>query len=123
MKNKDNRFLSTEQMGTLLGVTRQTIRNWIKKGDVGAYHIGQNLKVPVEEAVRILLHYDLPIPDWLKDEALEFLTVQGRQDSTKGRVSPAGKQPGKVAHHHHRESSVSPPERVDKDWQVGTFDD
>ena len=69
MKDMDNKFVSTQELGSLLGVTRQTVRNWIKKGHIRAYHIGQNLKIPVREAVRILQHYDLPIPVWLEDEA------------------------------------------------------
>jgi excisionase family DNA binding protein len=63
MKDMDNKFVSTQELGSLLGVTRQTVRNWIKKGHIRAYHIGQNLKIPVREAVRILEHYDLPIPE------------------------------------------------------------
>ncbi len=65
MKEIDHIFLSTQELGSLLGVTRQTIRNWIKKGDVKAFHIGQNLKIPASEAVRILMQYGLPVPGWL----------------------------------------------------------
>ena len=66
----DKKFVSTQELGALLGVTRQTIRNWIKKGHIRAYHIGQNLKVPVKEAVRILVYYKLPVPEWMKYEDL-----------------------------------------------------
>jgi len=62
----ENRFLSTQELGSLLGVTRQTIRNWIKKGNIKAFQIGQNLKIPTQEAVRILTHYNLPFPEWLE---------------------------------------------------------
>jgi excisionase family DNA binding protein len=61
----EHRFLSTRELGTLLGVTRQTIRNWIKRGEVRAFHIGQSLKIPSEEAVRILTLYGLPVPHGL----------------------------------------------------------
>ena len=84
MKETDNKFISTQELGSLLGVTRQTIRNWIKKGDVTAYHIGQNLKIPVQEAVRILAHYNLPIPAWLQD--LEANTA-GQEHGALQRVS------------------------------------
>jgi excisionase family DNA binding protein len=59
------RFISTRQLGDLLGVTRQTIRNWCVKGEVQAFKIGQSLKIPRTEAVRILEGYRLPVPAWL----------------------------------------------------------
>jgi len=74
----NKKFLSTKELGSLLGVTRQTVRNWIKKGEIKAFHIGQNLKIPVEEALRVILHYELPVPDWLKDVALASLRPSGR---------------------------------------------
>jgi excisionase family DNA binding protein len=70
MREMNHRFVSTLELGALLGVTRQTVRNWIKKGDIKAFHIGQNLKIPVQEAVRILSFYELPVPDWLLHEKL-----------------------------------------------------
>ena len=68
MKETNHRFVSTQELGALLGVTRQTVRNWIKKGEIKAFHIGQNLKIPVQEALRILMFYELPVPDWLTQE-------------------------------------------------------
>jgi excisionase family DNA binding protein len=62
------RFISTQQMGDLLGVTRQTIRNWCVKGEIQAFKIGQSLKIPRAEAVRILEGYHLTVPDWLSGE-------------------------------------------------------
>ena len=72
--------MSTEELGSLLGVTRQTVRNWIKKGDIKAFHIGQNLKIPVEEVLRVMSRYELPVPDWLKNGALA-----SSQSSDRGR--------------------------------------
>jgi excisionase family DNA binding protein len=71
----ETRYLSTQEVGALLGVTRQTIRNWIRKDHVKAFHIGQNLKISPQEAIRIMQYYELPVPDWLKRE------VQGTQSS------------------------------------------
>jgi len=65
MKQIEHKHLSTHELGTLLGVTRQTIRNWIKRGEVRAFHLGHNLKIPGEEAVRILTFYGLPVPEEL----------------------------------------------------------
>lgn len=65
MNNQVKKFLSTEQVGMLLGVKRQTVRNWFLKGHIKAYRIGQNIKIPRGEAIRILEHYQQPIPHWL----------------------------------------------------------
>jgi excisionase family DNA binding protein len=83
---KTNRpFLSTQDLASLLGVTRQTIRNWIKGGHVRAYHIGQNLKIPVEEAQRILRHYALPIPDWLEARQTPASRASGKREQPMAR--------------------------------------
>jgi excisionase family DNA binding protein len=65
MSRKEMKFLSTKELGLLLGVTRQTIRNWFLKGQIKAYRIGQNIKIPRAEAVRILQRFEQPIPEWL----------------------------------------------------------
>jgi excisionase family DNA binding protein len=62
------RFVSTQQLGDLLGVTRQTIRNWCVRGEIQAFKIGQNLKIPRTEAIRVLRGYRLPVPAWLSSE-------------------------------------------------------
>jgi excisionase family DNA binding protein len=63
------RFVSTQQLGDLLGVTRQTIRNWCVKGEIQAFKIGQNLKIPRTEAIRIFNGYHLAAPARLAGEA------------------------------------------------------
>ena len=63
--NREKNFLSTAELGVLLGVTRQTVRNWFLKGQIKAYRIGQNIKIPKAEALRILERFDQPIPRWL----------------------------------------------------------
>ncbi len=73
-------FLSTQDLASLLGVTRQTIRNWIKNGQIKAYHIGQNLKIPMAEAQRILRHYALPVPDWLEDRQVAAAPPSGEAE-------------------------------------------
>ncbi len=60
-------FISTTELGELLGVTRQTIRNWFLNGQIKAHKIGKNIKIPIEEAVRLLERYDQPVPIWLKN--------------------------------------------------------
>ncbi len=66
-KKRNKEYLTAQELGPLMGVTRQTIRNWITKGDISALHVGRNIKIPVSEALRILRYYGLPAPDWLKN--------------------------------------------------------
>ena len=67
VKKKNREFLSAEELALLMGLSGQTIRNWIGKGDIRAHHAGHKLDIPDDEALRILQHYGLPVPDWLKD--------------------------------------------------------
>ena len=66
MRASSKKFISTQELGNLLGVTRQTVRNWVVRGQIRAFKIGQNLKIPKEEAVRILSACGQPVPDWLR---------------------------------------------------------
>lgn len=63
---KKREFVSTQELAPLMGLSRQTIRNWINKGDIKAHHMGRKLDIPLDEALRILNRYGLHVPDWLK---------------------------------------------------------
>ena len=63
IRTKEKRFISTMEMGPLLGVSPRTIRNWINGGQIKGYKIGHSLKISKEEAVRILRRYEQSIPD------------------------------------------------------------
>jgi len=65
-KKTKKEFLSAQELALLMGLSRQTIRNWIDQGDIRALQMGHQLKIPVHEVLRLLQHYGLPIPDWLK---------------------------------------------------------
>ena len=97
MREMNHRFVSTLELGALLGVTRQTVRNWIKKGEIKAFHIGQNLKIPVQEAVRILRFYELPVPDWLPQEKLATPQHSGNDRSVKDLSWSSQRTPDKVS--------------------------
>lgn len=60
--NQTRRFVSTNEMGPLLGVSPRTIRNWIKNGEIRGHKIGHHLKITREEAIRVLRRYEQPIP-------------------------------------------------------------
>jgi len=68
---RGRKFVSTTEMAALLEVSPRTIRNWINKGDIKAYKIGQNFKIPTAEVIQVLEGYDQPIPDWLKDRDIQ----------------------------------------------------
>jgi excisionase family DNA binding protein len=65
-RNKATSFLSAKQLALLMGLSSQTIRNWIIKGDISAHRIDRNVNIPVDEALRLLKRYGLPVPKWLK---------------------------------------------------------
>ncbi len=121
MKQMDNKFVSTQELGSLLGVTRQTIRNWIKKGHIRAYHIGQNLKVPVREAVRILVHYELPIPEWLSNEDL---ARSGQSASNRqGHGSFSWPENGSTKSAFHEQAPLSGAQETNNRWRQEAHDD
>ena len=43
------KWLSLEEISTYLGVTKDTVRNWIKKADVPAHKIGRQWKFKLAE--------------------------------------------------------------------------
>jgi len=121
MKQMDNKFVSTRELGALLGVTRQTIRNWIKKGHIRAYHIGQSLKVPVQEAVRILVQYELPIPEWLKNEDL---ARSGQSTSNRqGQGSFSRPENGSTKLAFHEQAPLSGAQETNNRWRQEAQDD
>jgi excisionase family DNA binding protein len=67
VNKQEKASLSCQELGPLMGVTRQTIRNWIDNGDIRALHNGRKFEIPVDEALRILQHYELPVPEWLRN--------------------------------------------------------
>lgn len=71
-KKTKKEFLSAQELALLMGLSRQTIRNWIDKGDIRALPMGHHLKIPVHEVLRLLRHYGLPVPDWLRNWHARF---------------------------------------------------
>lgn len=63
------KFVSTRELGKWMGLTRQTIRNWIKNGEISAQLIGKNLRITTEEARRVLKLHGLPVPIPLRPQA------------------------------------------------------
>ena len=54
-------------VGSLLGVHHNTIKNWIKSKEVVAFQtVGGHYRVPRREVVRLIKNRDLPVPDELQ---------------------------------------------------------
>jgi excisionase family DNA binding protein len=47
-------FYRVDDVANLLGVTPQTIRNWIREGKVKAQRFGRPHLIPIEEVARLL---------------------------------------------------------------------
>src|SRR4051794_36883748 len=47
-------FCRVEEVAELLGVTPQTIRNWIREGKIRAQRFGRPHLIPVDEVARLL---------------------------------------------------------------------
>jgi excisionase family DNA binding protein len=47
-------FCRVDEVAGLLGVTEQTIRNWIREGKIKARRFGRPHLIPIEEAARLL---------------------------------------------------------------------
>jgi excisionase family DNA binding protein len=47
-------FCRVDEVASLLGVTEQTIRNWIREGKIKSRRFGRPHLIPIEEAARLL---------------------------------------------------------------------
>lgn len=56
------RWVCLEELATYLGVTKDTIRNWIRKTDIPAHKIGRQWKFKLSE-----------IEEWIKSGKSAFL--------------------------------------------------
>ena len=45
----DDKWVSLEDIAAYLGVTKETVRNWIKKTDISAHKIGRLWKFKLSE--------------------------------------------------------------------------
>ncbi|MBW2317729.1 MAG: excisionase family DNA-binding protein [Deltaproteobacteria bacterium] len=64
-------LFSTTEVAGWLGVFHTTARRWIERGKIKGIRVGRNYKVPVEEAIRVLNYYKVPLPGPLKTYELK----------------------------------------------------
>ena len=58
-------LFSTPEVARFLGVFHTTIRRWIEQGKIKGIRVGRNYKIHVDEVIRILDDYNLPLPEQL----------------------------------------------------------
>lgn len=74
-------LLTTNQTGNLLGVTGQTIKNWVREGRLAGYRVGSRIMIPkaVVEAYVRRAGPSLDLEDIDADEAAR-LVAEGRKE-------------------------------------------
>jgi excisionase family DNA binding protein len=75
-------FLTTTRAGELLGVTGQTIKNWVCDGHLAGYRVGGHIVIP-REAVEAYVRRARGSPDLeeLSDDEAATLVAEGRSPS------------------------------------------
>jgi two-component system OmpR family response regulator len=72
-----NRLLSTTHVAVLLGVSGQTIANWIDQGQLRAGRTpGGHRRVEAKDLLAFLEAHGLPVPDELVERPLTLLVVE-----------------------------------------------
>ncbi|MGM0441929.1 MAG: helix-turn-helix transcriptional regulator [Elusimicrobiota bacterium] len=51
MSKKDKKFLTTTELGEILGISRVAVYKKIKKGEINAIKIGKNYAIPFDEVL------------------------------------------------------------------------
>lgn len=75
-------LLTSNQAGELFGVTGQTIKNWVKQGQLEGYRVGGRIMVPKDALIKYVqrARTSLELPD-LSDEEAASLVAEGRRRS------------------------------------------
>jgi len=78
-------FYQPAELAKMLKVSERTIRRWVYKGDLPAFHFGRQLRIPasaLEKFVRSATHVPLE-NDWLAKCRAARETMSQRGDSAK----------------------------------------
>jgi excisionase family DNA binding protein len=68
-------FYRVDQVARLLGVTEQTIRNWIREGKIRAERFGRPHLIPIEEIARLIKKTPEEVAELLGDSLLTALVA------------------------------------------------
>jgi excisionase family DNA binding protein len=73
-------LLTSSQAGELLGVTGQTIKNWVRAGHLTGYRVGGRIMVPKEAVAAYVQHTRQSLDlEELSDEEAARLVAEGRR--------------------------------------------
>lgn len=79
---------STSEVGQWVGVFHTTVRRWIENRTIKGFKIGRNYKIPAEEVIRLMVEYEIPIPDILKSRHGDLIEKrQQRHGKERGNES------------------------------------
>jgi len=67
IKSQPKIFLSTPEVGEMLGVFHTTVRRWCENKKITAFRVGRNWKVPIPALHKFLSDRGLPVPQDLKE--------------------------------------------------------
>jgi excisionase family DNA binding protein len=72
-------LLTSTQVGDLLGVSGQTIKNWVRQGRIAAYRVGGRIMVPQEAVAEYVRRARTSLDlDEVPDEEAARLVDEGR---------------------------------------------
>lgn len=75
-------LLTSTQAGELIGVTGQTIKNWVREGRLEAYRIGGRVMIPREAVATYVARARTSLDlEEVPDEEAARLVAEGRQRS------------------------------------------
>lgn len=87
-QSKEN--YTPQEVGTFLGVHHNTIKNWIRRGDIQAFTtVGGHFRVPRREVARLVSGRGLPVPDELAIFSPGVVYVLEREADVSGVLSRA----------------------------------
>lgn len=73
-------LLTTTQAGELFGVTGQTIKNWVREGQLQGYRIGGRVMIPRETVAAYVARASTSLDlEEMSDEEAAALVAEGRQ--------------------------------------------
>jgi len=65
--SKPKIFLSTPEVGEMIGVFHTTVRRWCEQKKITAFRVGRNWKIPIPALHKFLSDRGLPLPQDLKE--------------------------------------------------------
>ena len=73
-------YLTTSQMGALVGVSGRTMRRWIQGGRLQAWQTnGRHCRVPISEALAFCASHKIALPSKVKAVLLKYIASKANE--------------------------------------------